>query len=114
MDKILFFGRVFDTEKGQSVLQRQAQLVERIKQIELNIFDKWAQAIPTEIHLHTANHLLDKCDEGRWRVNFNEKVCTMREARACWQYKIHITKYWVLVCVELFHWFVIRDRNPDT
>lgn len=66
--------RVFDTEKGQSVMQRQVQLVERIKQIEQSIFDKWAHAIPADIHLHTAQHLLKRSDEGQLCVNFNEKV----------------------------------------
>lgn len=57
------------------VLQRQSQLVERIKQTEQSIFDEWAKAIPLDIHLYTTAHLLEKCDEGRMlRVNFNKKV----------------------------------------
>lgn len=70
----IFLRSVFNTEKGQAVLQRQMELVERIKQIEMNVFDKWSQTIPADIHLHTTKHLLEKSDEGLLRVNFNEKV----------------------------------------
>lgn len=75
------FRSVFDAEKGQSVLQRHIQLVERMKQTEHSIFDKWSEAIPAHIHLHTSTHLLDKNDEGLLRVNFNEKVCRLCAAR---------------------------------
>lgn len=78
---MIFFRSVFDAEKGQSVLQRQIQLVERMKRTEQSVFDKWSQAVPAQIHLHTSKHLLDKNDEGLLRVNFNEKVCRLCAAR---------------------------------